>query len=73
MSDSLGTSIVTVLLALIGVAVIAILISPKAQTGKVLTAGGGAFSGILATALAPVTGTSASDIASLFGGGSLLG
>lgn len=48
------TSIVTVLLALIGVAILAEIISNKAQTGKVLTTGGGAFTKMLCTALSPV-------------------
>jgi hypothetical protein len=48
------TSVVTVLLALVGVAIIAELISNKAQTGSVLTAGGGAFTQMLCTALSPL-------------------
>ncbi len=58
MSDSLWTSIVTVLMAIIGVAIIAVLVSPRAQTGAVLTAGGNAFGNILQGALSPVTGGS---------------
>ena len=57
MSDSFWTSIVTVLMAIIGVAIIAVLVSPRAQTGSVITAGAGAFSNILAGALSPVTGS----------------
>lgn len=57
MSDSFWTSIVTVLMAIIGVAIIAVLVSPKAQTGNVITAGGNAFGNILQGALSPVTGT----------------
>jgi hypothetical protein len=56
MNDEFATSIVTVLMALIGVAIVAVLISPKAKTADVLTAGGTAFSGILGAALAPVVG-----------------
>jgi hypothetical protein len=58
MSDGLVTSIVTVLMAIIGVAIIAVLVSRNAQTGSVLTAGGNAFSGILGSALSPITGGS---------------
>lgn len=50
------SSIVTVLLAIIGVAIIATLVSSGAQTANVLTAGGRAFSGILGAAEGPVTG-----------------
>ena len=56
MSDSLVTSIVTVLMAIIGVAIIAVLVSPKAQTAGVLQAGGSAFGNILQGALSPVVG-----------------
>lgn len=56
--DSFVTSIVTVLMAIIGVAIIAVLVSPAAQTATVLKAGGSSFSGILAAAEAPVTGGS---------------
>lgn len=55
MNDNFATSIVTVLMAIIGVAIIAVLISPKAHTTDVLTAGGTAFSQILSAALTPVT------------------
>lgn len=56
MSEQLITSIVTVLTAIIGVAIIAVLVSRNAQTGQVVQAGGQAFSGVLGTALGPVTG-----------------
>jgi hypothetical protein len=52
----LGDSIITVITAIIGVAVISVLVSQKAQTSQVLTAGGTAFSTILKAAVAPVTG-----------------
>lgn len=52
----LGDSIVTVLLAIIGVAVVAVLVSKQAQTGSVLGAGGGAIAQALGCALSPVTG-----------------
>lgn len=55
MSDAVS-SIVTILLAIIGVAIVAVLVSPSAQTGNVLMAGGGAFSNILSSALSPIQG-----------------
>jgi hypothetical protein len=55
MSD-LTSGIVTVLLAIIGVAIIAVLVSGQARTREVIQAGGGAVSGILGSALAPVVG-----------------
>lgn len=58
MSDQLISSVVTVLLALVGVAIVAVLVSQNAQTGSVITAGGNAFTGGLGAALSPVTGSS---------------
>lgn len=57
MLDSVGTAVVSILMAVIGVAIIAVLVSSNAQTANVLKAGGNAFSGILGSALSPVTGT----------------
>lgn len=57
MSDQLITSVVTVLMAIIGVAIIAVLVSKNAQTGAVIGAGASGFSQALSTALSPVTGT----------------
>lgn len=67
MGDNLITSIFTVLTAIVGVAIIATLVSKNANTAGVLTAGGSAFSGALGTALSPVTGQS--GFGSLTGGG----
>jgi PRD1 phage membrane DNA delivery len=58
MSEHLVTSIVTVVMAIIGVAIIAILVSRNANTTSVLQSAGGAFQGALGTALSPVTGAS---------------
>ena len=58
MSDQLITSVVTVLTAIIGVAIIATLVSKNANTSAVIQAGGSAFSSALGTALSPVTGSS---------------
>jgi len=58
MTDHLVTSVITVLTAIIGVAIIAVLVSRNANTAGVLQAGGKAFSGVLGTALSPVTGGS---------------
>jgi uncharacterized membrane protein YbjE (DUF340 family) len=57
MTDQLITSVVTVLTAIIGVAIIATLVSKNANTSQVIQSGGQAFSGSLATALSPVTGS----------------
>jgi hypothetical protein len=49
-------SIVTILVAVLGVATLAVIVSPNAQTSSVLKSGGNAFSNILGTALSPVSG-----------------
>ena len=67
MSDQLISSVVTVLTAIIGVAIIAVLVSKQANTANVIQAGGSAFSGALGTALSPVTGSS--SFGSFTGGG----
>lgn len=56
MSEQLVTSVVTVLTAIIGVAIIAVLVSKNANTSGVISAGGSAFSSALGTALSPVVG-----------------
>lgn len=56
MSDQLITSVVTVLTAIVGVAIIATLVSKNANTSQVIQSGGQAFSQALGTALSPVTG-----------------
>lgn len=60
MKDELITSVVTVLTAIIGVAIIAVLVSKQANTSAVVQAGGSAFSQMLSTALSPVTGGTSS-------------
>lgn len=55
-SNFLG-SMVVVLTGIIGVATLAVLVSKNAQTPQVITAGGNAFSNMLATAVSPVTGS----------------
>lgn len=70
MGDSLITSVVTVLTAIVGVAIIATLVSKNANTAGVVTAGGQAFSGALSTALSPVVG--GSGFGSFTGGGAPL-
>lgn len=68
MSDQLITSVVAVLTAIVGVAIIATLVSKNANTAGVIQAGGSAFSGALGTALSPVTG-SGGGFGSFTGGG----
>lgn len=52
--------VVTIALAVVGLAIISSLVSPKAQTSAVIQSAGSAFSNSLGVAEAPVTGTSLS-------------
>lgn len=57
MSEQLLTSVVTVIMAIIGVAILAVLVSRSANTTGVLSAASSGFSKDLAAALSPVTGS----------------
>jgi len=57
MGDQLISSVVTVATAIVGLAIIAVLVSKNANTSGVLSAGGSAFSNALSAAEAPVTGS----------------
>lgn len=54
--SELTTSAVTVLMAIIGLAIIAVLVSKNANTSGVLSSGGGAISGLISSATGPITG-----------------
>jgi hypothetical protein len=43
-------------LAIVGLAIVAVLVSRNAQTGSVITSAGNAFSGAIGAAVAPVSG-----------------
>lgn len=66
--------IVTVATMIVGVAIVATLVSKNAQTADVITAGGKALSGALQAAIGPVSGSSTSAAATELGQtGTLLG
>lgn len=54
--DNLLNGVVSVAIAIVGVALLAVLVSKNAQTPQVISAAGTAFSGGLAAATGPVTG-----------------
>lgn len=62
MSDKLFGSLVTIATALIGVAIISVLVSQQANTSAVIKAATGGFAQDLSTAISPVTGGSGSSI-----------
>lgn len=52
--DDMVKALVTILTAVIGVAIVATLVSKRSNTAGVLSAGGNAFAGILNSALSPI-------------------
>lgn len=68
MSESLVTSVVTIATAIVGLAIVAVLVSQNAQTGNVIQAATSGFASDLAAAVAPVSG--GSSFGSSFSGGS---
>jgi hypothetical protein len=54
----IGESIVTVLTAIIGVAIISVLVSKQANTSSVVSSAGKAFSQVLGAAVNPVSNAS---------------
>lgn len=73
MGNQLVASVVTVATAIIGVAIIATLVSQHAQTSSVIGAATTGFAKDLQTALSPVTGSSGLSDISFTGGGALYG
>jgi hypothetical protein len=58
MSDQLITALVSIVLAIIGLAALATVLSPKAQTGSVVQAASGGLATDIGAAVSPVTGGS---------------
>lgn len=56
--NNFWTGIVTILTAIIGVAILATLVSKNAQTPQVLTSAGNAMANMLGAATGPVSGRS---------------
>lgn len=54
--DRLTESVVTIAVAIIGLATLAVLVSRNANTSGVIGAAGKAFSGSLGVAISPITG-----------------
>lgn len=56
MSHEMTTALVTIVTAIIGLAVLAVLVSRNANTAGVIGAGGSALAADISAAVAPVTG-----------------
>lgn len=62
--NSIGPGIITIVAGVIGLAIVAVLVSKNAQTSSVLTGAGTALSGVISSAVSPVSGTQASNFGS---------
>jgi hypothetical protein len=62
-------AIATIGAGVIGVAILAVLVSKNAQTPQVLGAAGSAFSNVLSAATGPVTGATAAPVNTVSGSG----
>jgi hypothetical protein len=66
--NSLTEAVVTILTAIVGVAILAVLVGQKSQTSSVIQAAGSAFGNSLAVAESPVTGSSVTPTLTYPGG-----
>lgn len=63
-------SVVTIATAIVGVAILAVLVSGRSQTANVIRSAGGAFSQAIGAAVSPVTGGNSPGFSpTLFSGG----
>jgi PRD1 phage membrane DNA delivery len=66
MSEQLFSSVTTILIALVGLGIIATLVSRNANTAGIISSGGSAFSRALTAAEGPVLGNSGLNIAGTY-------
>lgn len=59
-SSHFGDQIVAILTAIVGVAILAVILSPRAQTASVISTASQGFAQALGTAISPVTGQNTS-------------
>ena len=60
--NNIGPTVITVVAGVIGLAMVAVLVSQKAQTSTVIQGAGTALSSIIGAAVAPVSGTSTTNM-----------
>ncbi len=65
--SNITEAIVTILTAIIGVAILAVIVSRNSNTTGVIQSAGSAFSSALGTAVSPITGSSFSGVGSSIG------
>jgi hypothetical protein len=56
--NEIGPTAITILTSIVGLAMLAVIVSRRAQTGQVIQAGGTALSNVIAAAVAPLSGGS---------------
>lgn len=66
-----GDQIVAVMTAIVGVAILAVLVSRNSNTAGVIQSAGGAFAQMLSTAVSPVTGNTVMGPTTGFSGSGL--
>lgn len=59
--NELWSSVTAIALAIVGVAVLAVIVGKNSNTSGVISAASSGFSGALSTALSPITGASSSN------------
>jgi PRD1 phage membrane DNA delivery len=64
MMGNVSATVLSVVGAVIGLAIVAVLVSQKAQTSQVLQGAGSALSGVIAAAVGPVTGSGTNSFGS---------
>lgn len=65
--------IVTIATAIVGVAILAVLVSSKSNTSGVLAAAGSSFANALSAATGPVTGATAAPVNNIGGSSGIFG
>ena len=68
MSEQLFTSLTSIALAIVGLALVAVILSKNANTSGVLGAAGSALSQGIGAAVSPITGTSFNSVGTSYGG-----
>lgn len=63
-----GDQVVAILTAIIGVAIIAVIVSKRSNTANVISSAADAFSSAIGTAVSPITGQVPAGVAGFSGG-----
>lgn len=64
--QNIGDIILSIVTGIIGLAIVAVIVSNNAQTGSVISSSGSALATVIGAAVAPVTGSGANSGANAF-------